>query len=149
MKFSESELNKLLNKEVVFQKGMLEVESEIDPGMIGTIINIVPKHDDMILLTFDMGAQIDHNRTKMQANYYDKNHVPCMTAEDVGLWPKDHKIDVYFMRSDRIEKYFSVDPKAYGKFGADYVENRRNGETYTAYLERRLSAILGSDADPI
>lgn len=115
MKLSSDEARKVLvGKTVVFNEHVASHEIDFDEGMKAVITNITLYNDEDNIYTifFDMSKFMDHNRSKMQANYYDCNGVPRETWEQQRHFPKHGKVDFFFnfeWRGELVELPFDLE----------------------------------------
>lgn len=57
-----------------------------DPGMLAVVLSVAQEDDDLFHVGLDFRPFMDHNTPLMSSGFYDKNKVPCCTAQEAGYW---------------------------------------------------------------
>lgn len=89
----------LKGKDVRFVKGIEDMESYPEPGMMATIIDVDesamhysdPK-ERVLKIRFSYEKYDAQNLEFESANYYDKNHRPCLTARQANYYTVEESI---------------------------------------------------------
>lgn len=96
-----------LNKVVKIKRPIFE-DGYLDEGMLAVVTGFAPddEHCDKIFL--DLSRFHDHNVKMEQSNYWDSNHVACLTASQAGYYPKDHKDSYYIDKNIDLSEYLEI-----------------------------------------
>ena len=71
---------------VRFEDGVLDDEVELEPGMIGHIVECQDMQDGVWKVLIDVRAFDDINEPLMTPDFFDSGQVPCLTAKEAGFW---------------------------------------------------------------
>ena len=133
-----AELVKLINngaKPIVqFGPKVGDKESYADPGMRARAIGVTKDSEDVHIL-FDFSEFDDFNKPFEQANYYDKQQKPVLTAREAGFYkPQDR---LYFDKDENIVTCFQpVDDERSGLY-REYL-TAGTEDTYVTWLETQV-----------
>ena len=58
-------------------------------------------------ITLDGSQFVDHNDSKMCANYWSPAGVPCLTAREAKMWPENNTLQIYMMGDDNFNEFFA------------------------------------------
>lgn len=102
---------------VRFKQRIEDLEGYFDVGMMARVQSIVlndsyPVYEggDLYKVTFSFAEFDEYNSTLEQANYYDSNGQPRLTATESGNKPSSGREDVYFMEfEDKYGPYFDIE----------------------------------------
>lgn len=91
---NKDDLANLVDKIVKFDKKIENWEEYAEEGMKAKVIKYSimedKETDGLFKIYFDFEPYDDHNRKYESANYYDKNHVACLTAREANFYtPQD------------------------------------------------------------
>lgn len=130
----------LIGRVVQFNQGILDAEDYAEPGMRARIVAITPKNG-CYKFRFDFAAFDAYNRHLETANFYDKDGDPCLTARESGHY--EDMSDYYLNAPETWPDWFCVieDEAGPQQLLADYFRSRKNGQTYTMWLEQQLLAM--------
>lgn len=101
---------------VEFTKRIDDMESYLDHGMKARVVNVVfedafpdDEGGDLYKVFFNFAEFDDYNASFEQANWYDKNGDPVLTAAQAGCKPSDGLESVYMMEyPDKYGDYFNI-----------------------------------------
>lgn len=117
--------------------GVVELEAYAEPKMRAHLVAVELQRDDIAVLKVDYSAFEDFNKTFEQANYYDAQGNPTLTAREAGQY--EPKEDLYVMASDDLEsKILAILPSV---SLALIDEFKGSGHAnYVRWLEEQLAA---------
>lgn len=93
---------------VEFTKGIEECEDYAEPGMRAYAISYQLQEHDVCRVGFDFAPFDAHNKAFEQANYYDRDGKPCLTAREAGKYkPQDES---YLTPDDAMDTKFTLMP---------------------------------------
>lgn len=127
---------------VEFGVGVEDLESYPEPKMRAHLVAIDLQRDDVAVLKVDYSAFDEYNKAFEQANYYDQQGNPTLTAREAGHYePQD---DLYVMASDDLQlRTLTVLPN---KSLALIDEFKSSGHaSYVRWLEEQLAAARTSN----
>ncbi|BDC78279.1 hypothetical protein MRCP2_p0140 (plasmid) [Aquipseudomonas alcaligenes] len=81
--------------------GVVELEAYAEPRMRAHLVAVELQRDDVAVLKVDYSAFEDFNKVFEQANYYDAQGNPTLTAREAGQYEPQE--DLYVMASDDLE----------------------------------------------
>jgi hypothetical protein len=113
-----------------------DLESYPDKGTRLTVYGMRDDKDDVLALQVSYHKYDDYNTAFEKANYFDKEGRPCLTARDAGFY--NVKDTLYVMATDNPNDYFISLDALSNVFINRYIDEKRDGETYVAFLERLL-----------
>jgi len=122
---------------VEFFRGIEDQECCIDRSMRADIVDCVLDGDGILHLFFDLGPYEAHNKPFEQANYYDKNGEPCLTARQAKMF--NERECVYFSLDDDVSRYFRVISEDEGTLYGEYKKDPTAKDlAYTQWLESQV-----------
>jgi hypothetical protein len=100
-----------IGKIIEYNDKITELESDFSPGCRGRIvdyrIHVAGTPDEHVEMIVDIHEFVEFNKDKWEANYYDKNHNPCLKFIETSMFPANHRVSDYQMTVDvKSEKYF-------------------------------------------
>ena len=144
-----TELNEVLLNgatiEVECRKKVEDLEDYADTGMRLTITGSRESHDDVVILEMSYEKYDEFNKTFEKRNYYDKDGQPCLNAREAGYYKA--KDTMYVMNTDDPNEYFLSLEDGSGRWIQAYLQSRREGETYVAFLENLLDAAMDASKE--
>jgi len=94
---------------VEFTKKIEDYESCIDEGMRAIVTKIEnPDMYDCCPVHFDLNSFDTYNDGFAQHNYYDKNGVPCLSAKEAKMYPKNGIETIYFDEVTDITEFIEI-----------------------------------------
>ena len=134
---------------VQFTKDVERYETCIDEGMRARIVSVGDQDEwGTTKIWFSFALFELHNTPLMKRNYFDKDGVSCLTAKEVGVWPKDNLEQLWVMESKLTE--FNIidindreihDPDLFDLYTSE-KPMYNEGIKYTECLEKKLQKIL-------
>lgn len=89
MKIHYSDMKSLIGTNVKFNDNVKYWETDFDAGMKARITEVYLYGPKMWALRLYFNQYEEYNKGLMEANYYDKNGVPCETWEQQDHYKKD------------------------------------------------------------
>jgi len=97
-------------KKIKIKRKTEELESELDEGMIGFLVDLRPsRHDGVSIATISTKGLDSHNDPLMKPNYYDENGLPRLTAKESEWWPKNDTHKLYINEGQESLYYEFID----------------------------------------
>lgn len=122
---------------IEFGKGIEELESYAEPKMRAHLIAVELQRDDIAVLKVDYSAFDEYNKAFEQANYYDRNGNPTLTAREAGHYTVQE--DLYVMASDDLQpRMLTLLPGA--SLGLIDEFKASGHASYVCWLEEQLMA---------
>lgn len=118
-------------------EAVVELEAYAEPRMRAHLIAVELQRDDVAVLKVDYSAFEDFNKVFEQANYYDAQGNPTLTAREAGQYQS--KEDLYVKASDDLDSKIlailpSVSLALIDEFKGSGLAN------YVRWLEEQLAA---------
>lgn len=123
---------------VEFKKGIEEIESFIESGMRARLIEASPKHGEMDL-KFDFSEFDSFNQRFENANYYDEQGKPTMTARQAGFYTPV-KSFLFELKEDSGHCFEVVEAESLKLY--DHYKASNETVSYVQWLETIVSHIL-------
>lgn len=122
--------------------GVVELEAYAEPKMRAHLIAVDLQRDDVAVLKVDYSAFDDFNKAFEQANYYDAQGNPTLTAREAGEYAPQE--DLYVMASDDLQvQMLAILPS---DSQALIEEFKGSGHAnYVRWLEEQLAAARGTN----
>lgn len=155
--YNAEQRNQLLQLEADINSGyqpIVVINSEIyednflEPNMRARLVNMEldektvtgGREDLTYKFTLDFSEFNTFNKPLAQANYFDKNGNPCLTAEEAGHKPKSNK-DIVYHSITHGKIFFDLAPDSSTKIYEHYLSgiNEHGFNSYLAYLENMVS----------
>ena len=136
-------MNELIGKVVTFTKNIEDMEAYPEAGMKARIARIdvdtssTDLHDHMYTITFDYSEFDQFNTQFESANYYNRDHVACLTAREANMYQVREKIYFGSPKLFPFDDFFKVvDTRQ-----AILIERfKASGESnYVAWLESQIA----------
>ena len=121
---------------VEFGARVIELEAYVEPKMRAHLVSIDVPPDDIAVLKVEYSAFDEFNRGVEQANYYDAQDNPTLTAREAGQYHPQE--DLYVMAGEDLEPQFlSILP---GPTLGLIEEFKASGHaSYVRWLEEQLT----------
>lgn len=124
---------------IEFGDGVEELEAYVEPKMRAHLVSVKVMPDDIAVLKVDYSAYDDFNKAFEQANYYDANGAPTLTARESGNY--DIQEDLYVMASEDVDHILSVLPSFSTQLLDEFNASGQSG--YMRWLEEQLIVARG------
>jgi hypothetical protein len=117
--------------------GVLELEAYAEPKMRAHLVAVDLQRDDIAVLKVDYSAFEDFNKVFEQANYYDGQGNPTLTAREAGQYEPQE--DLYVMASDDLEsQILTILPSVSLALIDEFKASEHT--SYVRWLEEQLAA---------
>jgi hypothetical protein len=117
--------------------GVLDLEGYAEPKMRAHLIAVDFRGDDIAVLKVDYTDFEDFNKAFEQANYYDEEGNPTLTAREAGHYQPQE--DLYVMASDDLEPKILVILPSASLVCIDEFKSSGHA-SYVRWLEEQLTA---------
>lgn len=117
--------------------GVVELEAYAAPKMRAHLVAVELQRDDIAVLTVDYSEFDGYNQAFEQANYYDRDGNPTLTAREAGQYPE--REELYVMASEDLEpKMLTLLPSSSLALIAEFKSS--GSGSYVRWLEDQLCA---------
>lgn len=117
--------------------GVVELEAYAEPKMRAHLVAVELQRDDIAVLTVDYSEFEGYNQAFEQANYYDRDGNPTLTAREAGQYTA--REDLYVMASEDLEpKMLALLPSSSLALIAEFKSS--GSGSYVRWLEYQLCA---------
>jgi hypothetical protein len=140
-------LNSGVAIELQCRKKIEDLESYPNEHIRLTTVSASINQDDVVHLEVDYSKYEDYNSTVEQRNYYDKDHVPRLTAREAGFYRVQDTL--YLMADDNPNDYFEGVAVESQQLIKRFLAEKEDGETYGQWLERKLWEAEASDSESL
>lgn len=136
-------MNELIGKVVTFTKKIEDQEAYPEAGMKARIIGVKKEttskdiNDHVYTITVDYSEFDEFNAGLESANYYNNDHIPCLTARQANMYTVQEKLYFCSPQLEPFEDFFTIADDRQSRILEKF---KASGETnYVAWLESQIA----------